>query len=255
MTTSNNHQESQTKKRRGTGLTTAVIVGLIPTTGYVAAFSHELGASEFWHIPPAYIVVNLTSVFVAVAGVVVLVFLPFAISAVAMLVESYFWGEEKPLATNVLVTILLIGYVVWVGLLTTGWMRWAIVAVLAAPVLFVSWLMPLIIQKEKVSYAEKVKAWFASDLAASISVIIWIMAAFIMFSYALGYSSQIRATKFTVVNTSPESVVIWVYNDNLLCAYFDRETKEIDKSYFVLNIAGGPEMTLTPEEVGPLHRK
>lgn len=55
-----------------------------------------------------------------------------------------------------------------------------------------------------------------------------------------------------VLNTNPESVVLGIYDDKMIAAPFDRQTKTLYPKFSIYIIGQSPELTMSPQNVGPL---
>ena len=80
-------------------------------------------------------------------------------------------------------------------------------------------------------------------------MILWLL---LVISNNAGDAAALKQEEFLVANTSPEMVVLRIYGDHLICAPFDRATKEAQRSYSVLNVADDPQLMVRLEKVGPL---
>jgi hypothetical protein len=128
--------------------------------------------------------------------------------------------------------------------------------------------IPLIAHREKGSYLERLKATRESeDKFIQDSDYVWRYFSYkgvIAFSYFwiiysvtynVGHQEAFKKKEFLVYAGSPEMVVLRIYGDNLICAPFDREKKEVQRSFTVIKIGESPKTMLNLEIIGPLHVK
>ncbi|MCJ7497382.1 MAG: hypothetical protein MUO78_04525, partial [candidate division Zixibacteria bacterium] len=75
----------------------------------------------------------------------------------------------------------------------------------------------------------------------------------LIFSWEAGRSRALKQDEFLILKASPELVVLRIYGENLICAPFDRTTKEVKKTISIFKIGDDPDLKLSLEKVGPLH--
>jgi hypothetical protein len=68
-----------------------------------------------------------------------------------------------------------------------------------------------------------------------------------------GSAAALRQTEFMVTNTVPEMVVLQIYGDNMICAPFDRNAKEVQRRFSIIKMASDSKLVLSLENIGPLH--
>ncbi|HEX8144645.1 MAG TPA: hypothetical protein VF553_18905 [Pyrinomonadaceae bacterium] len=88
--------------------------------------------------------------------------------------------------------------------------------------------------------------WGASPLISGILVLSWGL------TFVVGQAEAINQRNFLVINTSPEMAVLRIYGDNMSCAPFNRETKEVQKSFVIIKAADNPKHSFNLEDIGPL---
>jgi len=131
--------------------------------------------------------------------------------------------------------------------------------------LFIEFGVPLMTQRGKASYAEKLSAEDARDdqidrplvrLIAPIGVRGCRLLMCILFLFAISYfSGQSRAYRqedFPTVVTSPDMVILRMYRDKLIAARLNRQSKTVESDFRIFSAEG---VTLRIERVGPLRAK
>jgi hypothetical protein len=78
---------------------------------------------------------------------------------------------------------------------------------------------------------------------------------FLLTTSFIGNIRALTQKEFLVLNTAPEIVVLQIYGDKLICAPFDRNTKEINKSFLILKLSEDTKQTISYQNVGPLRLK
>jgi len=74
-----------------------------------------------------------------------------------------------------------------------------------------------------------------------------------LLAYFAGRGEASRQKDYLITNTSPEMVVLRVHGDSLICAPFDRSTKEVWKQFTVFKLSEESRLALNLEGVGPLN--
>jgi hypothetical protein len=254
-------KEEDKKPSDQPGLTIGVIAGFTTLAAYLTAFMYEWGFTSRFGIPWQFITLDWTTVLIAAVVVLSVLWLIFSGVSFVYGFSSLFKGAVRTalmrtLAVAVLVTPLF--------LLVSGWRWWLLGAVLLLWV-FLEFVYPYIAYRGKGTYVQRLELsqrqgiYYAPNLLdrlpKNLFLLLILLAWVIWLANSIGMSTASHQTEFLVVNTSPEAVVLRPYHDHLVCAYFDRETKEVSSEYFILKTAGDPQTTLTPEDVGPLHLK
>lgn len=70
--------------------------------------------------------------------------------------------------------------------------------------------------------------------------------------YVAGRGDAMNQKDFLLPSTYPQSVVLRIYGDNLVCAPFEKDTKLVAPSFFIIHPDDDPKPVLTWTKVGPL---
>ena len=84
---------------------------------------------------------------------------------------------------------------------------------------------------------------------------LFLVVALVYVAWGVGRYRAIYQESFYVTNTSPEAVVLQVTADYVICAPFDRSSKEIEPAFQILKNEEDPSIIFRLEQVGPLHPK
>lgn len=87
------------------------------------------------------------------------------------------------------------------------------------------------------------------DWAASVYIL---FIALVMISFTWGSSEAKYRKNFFVIGNSPETVVLRIYGDKLICAPFDRTDKIVEGNIVIRKMFGSSSLMLRSEEIGPL---
>ena len=71
----------------------------------------------------------------------------------------------------------------------------------------------------------------------------------LIISHNMGRSGALTKTNFLLLAEEKPTVVLRVYGDRIICASFNRDTKQLDESLTIRNMT---DLRFTIEEVGPL---
>jgi hypothetical protein len=96
----------------------------------------------------------------------------------------------------------------------------------------------------------------ARERKATIRAYIIAMSLMIMLSIissAIGIIQAVTDEEYYIVNTSPEMVVLRIYDGKLICAPFDRISKKIYRNFVIKNI-GEYNLVMTMEKIGPFSK-
>jgi len=235
----NNAQIESGGKGRNLWVSQGIVVAAVPLIGYAMAFLYEVGFCGEFGIPLEFISVNLTTVFIAVGTLllVVAISLFYVVLVMNLAVAIIFWGLWYEL---IMVAFLFAFFVFWI---------------------FVS---PWITQKEG-AYIKRVEAQRKVDSQAKTiidyviryigwgnSFVIFLVLFFVALSYIAGISHAKKQTEFLIPSTYPNSVVLRVYGDNMICAPFNAENKEVQRDFFIIKMGDDSRLILKPEGIGPL---
>jgi hypothetical protein len=61
-----------------------------------------------------------------------------------------------------------------------------------------------------------------------------------------------KEKEFLVLASSPDTVVLRIYGDNIICAPFNRSAKEMQRSFIIHKVGETPPLELRLEKIGPL---
>jgi hypothetical protein len=242
-------------------------VAAISVGGYLVAFAYEAGYMTRFGVPIAFITLNLTSVFIAILALFSVIMVAFlAVNAVyPMLLKAEGPVRRALVRNSPFLIILLVMLIIYNG--TGEFWGWLFVAGL---VLIGEFIFPLVTQRGKMTYREKLEAneKMVGDHDDSSSSLIGILGStpgglagvcavgyfvlILYFSFALGTSKALKQKDFLVVADKKKMVVLRVYDGQLLCVPFDRATKRLERSLVLLDRSKENGLRLDWEQLGPL---
>ncbi len=240
----------------------ALLIAAIPPIAYIFAFVFEAGYAYVFSIPRELISISITSVFIAGSSFLVIgIFLLLILDLISMMLP----GTSNPVveAISGLVPLLLatIAYVFYtlgtpissslLGLLV-GWIY----------ILFFQFIFPLISQRDKASYAQKLAAQAdlqRSGILGSLArrfrqpyLLVYYLGLALFVTFYAGQSSAFRQRDFLVADTNPECIVLRVYGEKAVCAHFNKNTKQVFAEFIILNLAETNAQEFTIKSLGPV---
>jgi hypothetical protein len=249
-----------------TCITAGLLIAVAPIVANLFAFLHEVGYCRVFGIPTSFISLTPTTVFV-VAGALVIVFCVvfwMADTAIGILHDV----PHGPIRRGLLVLFpFLLLFAAYLYLYRELWEEWIWVAAIVAGVAFYEFVFPLAF-RWKGSYREKLDAdwqvrrrtrpltdWFGTRLGRVGVLLIVTLVLGLMIAYAAGRAEALQQEEFLVLRSDTEAVVLRHYGSNFILAPFDRETKDVQRSFFIVRGDDDPRPVFTLEDVGPLRSK
>jgi hypothetical protein len=256
----NELEKSTTKHWVSEGL----IIAAIPIVAYMITFSYETGFAGFFGIPREFIALNFTSVFIVAGALLGVLFFLFLLTEIISMVfppsKDIIYRTSLPFfPLSLMCAALFILY-------GSYWREW-IGSVVVTMLFALFWYgFPLLTQRDKKGYRKKLEADEEAERQVKTPfdhairliggrkalIIILFLILLLDVSHHAGHAAALKQEEFLVANTSPEMVVLRIYGDHLICAPFDRATKEVQRSFIVLKVADNPQLMLRLEKVGPL---
>src|SRR3989338_3977635 len=242
-----------------------LIIAASPIIAYLITFTYEASFSGVFEIPFQFITLNLTTVFVVASVLIGVVLL---LCSTGNFVYTYVVpkSEDNPIYRSLVRFFpLFFLLTVVIALFGPNWKEWIGYLVITAFYAFLEFAFPLITQKEEKTYKDKLKSQEMVEAQVDtlvdyaslrvgrggLKIIAW-LALFAVISYSAGRAEALRKDKFLVIPTPPEAVVLRIYGDSLICAPFNRETRKVQKSFFVTKVPEDSKLILKLEKVGPL---
>lgn len=249
------------------GISKAIAAVAIPATGYLIAYGYESGFLTAFNIPAEVATLDLVTVIQAsLALLSALMGLFWVANLVSML-----WPVGRRLTWNGLrivrdVVVLGIGAALpflWPQQRNLG----VFFLIMGGLLAFVDFVLPLITQRGRRPYKEKLEAVDAIDkktttlfdrLATSLrpGVLLLVLLVWAMYGFAqyLGLYTAQHRTEYLIAKMADgrEAVVLREYHDRMICSEFDRESLHLEDGFFVLDVTSESVLWISREHVGPL---
>jgi hypothetical protein len=255
---------AQTTDRLIPKLGEGVLLAVASASAYLFAFNFEQGFASAFNIPNVFINVALTSILIMAAKfiTVVLLFQPYVNMAILAL------NSLSPSRRMIVGPFAAVGTLIFLFIYLMGWENWKYWLIIpVAIVIFIGLIFALAFQHGDGSYSEKLVRQLEAEadridtwalvrqrFGANVTIIIITLVMVYLLSFFAGWGEGLKQEEFLVTNTSPEMVVLRIYGENIICAPFDRSTKEIEGKFVVLKLAEAPGLVFSLEKIGPLRR-
>jgi hypothetical protein len=262
------YMTDEEKVKSSTWLTEGILIAGFSALVYLYTFNYESGYLGAFGVPKDFVEINLNTIMiVAVALLSFFVSLGLIFQGLLIMMPKKYGPVGRSLISLSPVFIFFLIQLIAYGL---RWEKWIFSLAILLFISFKEFVFPLISQREKKSYKEKLEAQEEKDvevrskslLSSAIEFIgrkyilaFGILLMMFLISSTVGESEALRKTNFIVARISPEAVVLRIYGDKLICAPFYRETKETEKSFFILNKADISKISFRIEKIGPLYPK
>jgi len=254
-------------------LLSGTFVAALSGAAYLLAFNYELGYASAFGIPRAFIKVDLVTVLTTFGALLSLILILFLLADFAY---SVLTQREDPIRRTILkrsfwLIYFVVSIVVYAG---TGpeqyqYIKWFAFLILFL-ILFDFIIMPLITQRGKGSYFEKLEAVerkeredkgegksllkILQSTRGGTIVLNLILGLLILLTvcYNMGRAKALAQTDFLLLDEEKPTVVLKVYGDLLICASFNKDSKQIEENLTIKNLTRQDTLKLTNKEVGPL---
>lgn len=227
-------------------LTEGILIASVPVYAYILMLSFVIGYCDFFQIPVSFASLNLlTMLWIGLRLAIGLIILFFF--------TAFVYGFLKVLHNKITEAVLLL--VAYAGLLVLEidlrlpWRDWrwtlALLAFYLTNMIIFSFLpLPRLYISPPVSNMLR-RAFFVFPwLTISVSV-----------AMDMGRAVATNQRDYLVPASAPTTVVLSYFGEKLVVAPFDRSTKEVEPSFWVIKIGEDPKLLLRWESVGPLHPK
>jgi hypothetical protein len=236
-----NSAEKQSTKK--SWITEGIIIAFSPLIAYILLYFHEAGFLDTFSIPREFLTLELSSVIFTSSIILVLVTLGFVI--VIPLIRYWNVIEEKMISSLIL-AVMFFSQFLW--FLILGLKLFSVIFL----TLFVFYILIIFISPIKMFVRRSFNRIFGQDLAPLLLSLVFLVS-IINLMWPIGRMEASSKEEFPVIGGSPEMVILRIYGDKLICAPFDRATKEVKRVYVILKIADDLNLKLSLEKVGPLH--
>jgi hypothetical protein len=260
MPMKNNKSETSPKY-----LSEAIIIAVTSASAYYFSYTYEKSFLSYFGIPPQFISIDITTMLsfgAIVFGALVLTF-P-ALNMFTILLSS----TKNEHIVRLVRPYWMFLFLILVHLYFFRFDKWTLLItyiVVCFFFAFFDFIFPLITQRDKKTYAEKLRAQEETEshfrsLPQEVAIrygretatMVMLLAIGYVVSSNAGLAEAMRQKDFLFTNTQPQFVVIRIYSDRLICAQYDDMKNEILQKFSVIKL-GENTPILSLKSVGPLH--
>lgn len=227
-----------------------LIVAYLTFLGYAVAFSYQVGYASAFGIQQ-FVTLNLTNIFLSI--VMVAIFLILFAALVDFIVDIFpFSNIQNYFSLTIMLAIILM-------LLLMGDSKLVIIPTVFFIFVLACEIIACIIDKNKnpggksgqTKFTLSIEIFFHNSLGKNIKIVFLITVFIIISAYLVGNNKARNETEFLILNTTPEYVVLAIYDDNIIVAPINRNTNTVYMQYKIYNIRDS-SLIMKMEEVGPL---
>ena len=260
----------------GITVTDGILIAVLSADAYLFGYAYQRGYNGYYNMPSVFSKVGLAEILTL--GVLAIVYASIILTLALPLILVLYKGSL--LATATRKRLFVAGYfliLAEVTFLTQGLYIpiWVIVG-LGIAIIAIDFLYPLVRQCTLKKYSEKLEStatlydglysffdgarrilFFGKQgrLESSLIYLVLITSIGTALSFSYGNHSAQRKVNYLVANTSPEMVVLTMFDDYVVLSPFDRNTKELQPVFLVQKLDKSPSIVFALEPVGPLKPK
>lgn len=201
------------------GLVITICVGV----AYLLAFAFEGGFVSTWNIPIEYVKINLSTVLVT-AAMLLLVLVPFLFCWTAFVGKYLNQITPRRLLLVLLALAILCGIIAVISFVQWKEKVWIVVVVVVSVFALVA--LPRIVEKVRINYTDgKLKTEWGVKKMILMAFLVLLLA--IGTSYLVGRLRASTQRQFLIPGREKDVVVLRIYGDNLICARFNKDGEKI----------------------------
>ncbi len=257
--------KSDTEHKKGTHnwINEGVLIASAPVIGYLFALLYERSYSQYFGIPYDIIRIESSSILVS-TGIVLLTCIP----SLFLTVFFYFLSGriKRYIPLFLYPTLIVASYALfnW-GCGVWSWRKLFIVVLyIVVPFLGIVLIIEIVeVLLIKLKKTERGCREPFVNLDINFNEVVWrnvfryvILIVYLLTAYgvpiAAGDMIARRKTAFYVLDGKPETAIIKIYDNNVICAPFDRGSKIISNKIIVFSLSSRDKLIMREEKIGPL---
>jgi hypothetical protein len=234
-------------ERKKTWLTEGILIASVPVYVYILLLSFVIGYCDFFSIPVSFVSLNFpTMLWISYR-------LEFGLFFILTFTALVWWplkSRDHPIANSIIPLLPYAGLVLLQIVMRFPWRDlWFSLAVLATLI-----LSAFIFHRSGPSSIPRMSPYALNIVRRTALVVPWLI---ISDSVAMDMGRYVAARQrdYLVPASAPTTVVLSYFGETLVVAPFNRSTKEVEQSFWVVKIGEDPKLLLHWESVGPLHPK
>lgn len=244
-------------------LTESLILAALPVLAYLITFSYQAGYATYFGIPLQIIKINLTTIIISSFTIVTSLTLVYVISnAVWMFTPK--GNDPVSISIRRVVLVALIGFIIMVPFLPSRF-AWVLYGSSILVILAVEFLFPILTQRSKAQYPEKLAAqneieigagkhmlWYEIDKRVGRWLITSVIYACIALGVAFGVGMQRAEKNSSYYISKNNAVVLSIYDDLAVLSPYDSKTITLSGELYFEKVGEGSTKVLRLEKIGQL---
>jgi hypothetical protein len=253
-------------------LSDAILLALFPVCAYITVFFYYKGYFEYFGIPLPQINFNLVNILIISFSIGLILWLIFG---VVNLVSTFLIHKKSnpSIVRRAWMFFPVLAYVIgmffiYLEISLSLWLPSLIALVIFGFALFV---LPVFGRKGKYvdrladadkGIPENNNPWegnlldrLFNFLGRKLLYVLLYIYIFLSIVFQVGISNAITQKNYYVINSIPEMVILYMDNEDIICAPFDREIKKVSSEFKILRISENSDLTYQLEIIGPLRSK
>lgn len=250
-----------------------ILLAAAPVLAYVFTFVYQVGYCDAFQLPYEFISASLADV-LNIGGRILLLFvalLGFLNLLSSSLPRKIF--HHPSLASRMIILLLVFLLMIPNYLFPSSARIFILVAMASMAILIIAllFLPPLFTRRFPGSYLQRMEAldklrrskdpWEGSGSLVHLFVDVFGRKVFLLavclliamtLTYGAGRIWGANRRGFSIANTAPETVVLFMTSERLITAPFDRKNKSVQPVFRVINFDDQTDLTLRLEAIGPL---
>lgn len=251
-----------------------ILILMLTAGAYLFSYYYELGFLSYFDLPASFIRIDLDTIlkFGSVIFGILIILFPLT-NLVPYLFTNRLHVEFRAfIFVSVLVFFIIIfqAYIFGLG----NFAYWDSILYSLLIVLFFlaffTFVFPLITQRKVKGYMAKIEAQskfekefrqeHGGGIYTSIErrfglnslLVIFFLVIGILTSRSIGLAEAVNQKAFPVINSSPDLIVVRIYNDLMICTSIDESSKKISEDFIILKISDNPNLFFHVENIGPV---
>lgn len=260
--------DSQQNKGLRPWLSEGLLLASLSALSFATTFAYEAGYAAYFGIPYQLISVSLTTTIIAAASILVAIIPLYAISNFLWMLtpkaeDTISSAIRRYIKMVIISLILILPFAI-------HWQAWLAFFILILFLAFDEFVFPLITQKDKISYKEKLLAQDQIEQSAKIHLLwhvvdervgTWLVDALIYsaivlgFAFALGTQHAENKKEFYLFSDKENEAILAIYDNTIVSAIFDHSKKILLGSLHISKIDNTENLSIKKKEIGPLSSK
>ena len=241
-----------------------LFLAAVPIAAQLLVFTYYAGFLGYFDIPLQVLSFNLTDVFILTTGILLAAALLFLYGDLVLSSFTVFPSRIAHVLQGTFLQWFI--YFVFISLyFDYEYAGITKVLVLLGPIPLFA-LLEILTSRRRSSAVEPAKTagsprstrsrQYATPLEKLASIVgarTMVLVGLLFVIYSFGRFNAMSLREFRVVNTDPESVLLWMTGDRAVTLEFDRSSKDTNGRFHILDLAGSSDFAFSLEPVGPLN--